>query len=99
MSISIYIEPLANGEELVRTLLQDEFGISASSAELLSTATIKPHFDNFKDNTFIVAENNYVDKVYRDSYYHYYSSKLHKYKRESIRLSFFENEILDKDFF
>lgn len=99
MSISIYIEPIANGEELVKKLLQDEFGISETNARILFTNLVKPHFDNFKDNTFILAETNYVDKVYRDSYYHYYSSKLHKYKRDSVRLSFFEEAISDTDFF
>ncbi|NGF77378.1 hypothetical protein G5B10_15935 [Fluviicola sp. SGL-29] len=99
MSISIYIEPITNGEELVKKLLQDEFGINEINAGILFANLVKPHFDNFKDNTFILAETNYVDKVYRDSYYHYYSSKLPKYKRNAIRLSFFEEEISDTEFF
>jgi hypothetical protein len=99
MSISIYIEPIATGEELIKKLLQDEFGISEINAGILFTNLVKPHFDKFKENTFVLAETNYVDKVYRDSYYHYYSSKLHKYKRDSVRLSFFEEKISDTDFF
>ncbi|WP_207421179.1 papain-like cysteine protease family protein [Desertivirga brevis] len=99
MSISIYIEPITNGEELVKKLLQDEFGISDVTSGILFTRLVKPYFDNFKDSTFILAESNYVDKVYRDSYYHYYSSKLPKYKRDCVRLSFFEDQISDTDFF
>lgn len=99
MSISTYIEPISKGEELIKKLLQEELGISEINSELLFTRSIKPYFDNFKDNTFIIAETNYVDKVYRDSFYQYYSSKLHKYNRDCVRLSFFESEISDTDFF
>lgn len=99
MNISIYIESIANGEELVKKLLQDEFGINEINAGILFTNLVKPHFDKFKDGTFILAETNYVDKVYRDSYYHYYSSKLPKYERDCVRLSFFEDKITHTDFF
>lgn len=99
MSISIYIEPVVNGEELIKSLLQEEFDVSEINAGILFKNLVKPHFDSFKDNTFVLAETNYVDKVYRDSYYHYYSSKLLKYKRDSVRLSFFEEVITDSDFF
>lgn len=99
MSISTYIEPISNGEELIKKLLHEELGISEINAEIIFLNSMKPYFDSFKDNTFVLAETNYVDKVYRDSFYQYYSSKLHKYKRDSVRLSFFEDEISDPDFF
>ncbi|MBL4707034.1 MAG: hypothetical protein JKY48_01150 [Flavobacteriales bacterium] len=99
MNISVYIEPILNGEELVKKLLQDEFGINEINAGILFKKLVKPHFEKFKDNTYILAETNYVDKAFRDSYYHYYSSKLPKYKRDCIRLSFFEDEIIDTSFF
>ncbi len=98
MSISTYIEPISNGEELIKKLLQDEFSISETLTGVLYTKLVKPHFDKFKPNTFILAETDYVDKVYRDSYYHYYSSKLPNYKRNGIRLSFFEGSIESNDF-
>jgi len=98
MSIFTYIEPIANGEELIKKLLHEEFGISDTLTGLLYTNLIKPHFDNFKPNTYMLAETDYVDKVYRDSYYHYYSSKLPKYKRNSVRISFFEERIDSADF-
>lgn len=74
MSIFTYIEPIANGEELIKKLLREEFGISDTLTGLLYANLIKPHFDNFKPNTYILAETDYVDKVYRDSYYHYLDS-------------------------
>lgn len=98
MSISIYIEPITNGKELIRHLLTDEFKINEANAELLYEHIIKKHFESMKDDIYILAETNYVDKVYRNSYYNYYSSKNTHYKRDCVRLSFFEGEIFDEEF-
>lgn len=43
-------------------------------------------------------EYPYVDKVYRDSYYNFYSSKLRRYRRNCIRISIFTTKINNKDF-
>jgi len=51
-----------------------------------------------KPNLFVCIEYPYVDKIYRDEYYHYYSSKLISYPRNCIRLSFFDQPILESDF-
>ncbi|MEP7372352.1 MAG: hypothetical protein ABI675_03115 [Chitinophagaceae bacterium] len=48
---------------------------------------------------WVGVETSYVDKLYRDAYYNYYSSKLNEYKRDCIRLSFFAGEITLDDFF
>ena len=45
---------------------------------------------NLKESDLVVClENNYVDKVYRDSYYHYYASKASAITRDCIKMSFF----------
>ena len=98
MSISIYLEPISKAAELVIKVLQDEFGISEGNAQILYDNFVKNHFEKLKDSTYLLVESSYVDKVYRDSYYHYYSSKLTKYKRDCIRVSIFEGEILETDF-
>lgn len=46
----------------------------------------------------VVVENHYVDRVYRDSYYFYYSSKHFNYLRFCKRISIFEGQ-LKKSFF
>jgi len=69
-----------------------------SQAEMLYDNCVKEHFAKLKDTIYLLAESHYVDKVYRDSYYHYYSSKLGKYKRDCIRISFFEGAISEPDF-
>lgn len=38
----------------------------------------------------MIVETDYVDKVYRDSYYAYFSTKLKNYGRNCLRISFFE---------
>jgi len=51
-----------------------------------------------KDLSFLI-EAPYVDKLYRDSYYMYYSSKYGRYERDSIKVSVFKNVgLLANDF-
>ena len=98
MSISTYIAPITKGVELVTQLLMEEYQVNPETAKKLAENRVKPHLAKLKDTCYILAETSYVDKVYRDSYYHYYSSKLNNYKRDCIRLSLFEGEIKDGDF-
>lgn len=59
---------------------------------------IKLLIQQLRDDCTLVVEYPYVDKVYRDSFYTYYSSKLHEYQRDCIRVSIFKREI-DESFF
>lgn len=47
----------------------------------------------------IVCEYNYVDKVFRDSYYNYFSSKHLEIEKNCKRLSFFKMEIQPEKFY
>ena len=83
-----------NKEELkenLSKLLTEEFNIP----EHLNAydSQIEKHITPLVDDLTIFIESPYVDKVYRDSYYSYFSSKLGSYKRDCIRLSFFKGEI------
>lgn len=53
--------------------------------------TIKEQLGTLRQELTMVVETEYVDAVYRDSYYSYFSTKLKNYHRFCIRLSFFEN--------
>lgn len=97
MSISKYIVPIGQSVALIKQLLIEEFSIDEKFAEALSVGA-KGHFDNLLDSCFLLAETSYVDKVYRDSYYNYYSSKLVPYKKDCVRISFFDGEIKPEDF-
>ena len=52
---------------------------------------IKEQLCTLRQDLTMVVETEYVDAVYRDSYYSYFSTKLKSYRRFCIRLSFFEN--------
>jgi hypothetical protein len=98
MSISIYRAPISNASEFIKTILINEFAISDDKAVSLYDYIIKPHFCNLKTTIWLLAENHYVDKVYRDSYYHYFSSKLSNYQRDCVKISLFDGEIQLSDF-
>lgn len=83
-----------NKEELkenLSKLLNEEFNIP----DYLNAydTQIEKHITPLIDDLTIFIESPYVDKVYRDSYYSYFSSKLGSYKRDCIRLSFFNGQI------
>ena len=52
---------------------------------------IKEQLNTLRQDLKMVVETEYVDSVYRDSYYSYFSTKLKSYRRFCVRLSFFEN--------
>lgn len=54
---------------------------------------VKKYFGHLKDNLYALVEHPYVDKVYRDSFYHYYSSKNQEYSRDCIRFSLFSEKM------
>jgi len=51
-----------------------------------------------RDDLYCLIEYPYVDKLYRDSFYNYFSSKHYSYKRDTIRVSIYNGEIQPKDF-
>lgn len=79
-------------KDLLIEVLQKYFGHSRVSIENAIEKKLIPILKQLKDNTSLYIETNYIDKVYRDSYYLYYSSKAKAYKKDSIRISFFEDE-------
>lgn len=76
----------------------DKYGISSEHADQIIQEKVKPYFRQLKDNLYCAIEYPYVDKMYRDTFYHYYSSKLELNQRDSIRISFFDIEIKKEDF-
>lgn len=48
------------------------------------------HLEVLRPELMMVVETEYVDAVYRDTYYNYFSTKLKPYYRNCVRLSFFE---------
>ncbi len=78
--------------------IQKLLKIPNDKAREVYSSSLAKHIDQLKDSISILVEAPYVDKVYRNSYYHYFSSKLKDYPRDTIKLSFFEGKISDSDF-
>ncbi|MCB1307144.1 MAG: hypothetical protein KDK30_03140 [Leptospiraceae bacterium] len=52
----------------------------------------------FQSECWVHLDSPYVDRLYRDSYYHHYASKHLPYYRDCLRVCFFK-ESVDRDFF
>jgi hypothetical protein len=74
-------------------LIRQYFSVSPVIAVQLFDSYVNVHFSRLKKNIHFVIEYPYVDRVYRDSYYRYFSTKTTSYNRNCIRLSLFDNEI------
>lgn len=98
MNITNYSANKTEIVDTVKDLLQNSLGINEQDAEKIAQNEVSPHFDQLKDSIWVFIEFPYVDKVYRDSYYHYYASKSIPYKKDCIRISLFSEEISDADF-
>ncbi len=51
---------------------------------------LREHLKVLRPELIMVVETEYVDAVFRDTYYNYFSTKLKPYYRNCVRLSFFE---------
>lgn len=56
-------------------------------------ASILHYLSGYRDDLFVVAEDRYIDKVYRNSFSHYYSTKLNVYPEYCVRLSFLDPNV------
>jgi len=63
-----------------------------------SLARLGTYLKTMRQDLHVLVEHPYVDKDYRDTYYHYYATKNSAYSRNSIRLSFFLNSVEETHF-
>jgi hypothetical protein len=93
MSISVVIVPISDLPKILQNILKDNLNFSEKYLTGLIIKFQNEHLRNLHDDLWVLIEYPYIDKVYRDSFYNYFSSKLGKYERDSIRLSFFSKKI------
>ncbi|MDR2811222.1 MAG: hypothetical protein LBB84_11825 [Tannerellaceae bacterium] len=60
---------------------------------------LRDYMERIREDIHILIETDYVDKMYRDQYYNYYSTKRDDYYRDCIRISFFNSPIREETFF
>lgn len=90
--MEIYI---ASKEKVVEVL--NDVVSSSFKVELKSFAyTLESYFSVLREDLWFVIETDYVDKVYRDSYYLYFSSKRNNYFKDCIKVSLFDTLIENK---
>lgn len=68
-------------------LIKKVFGFRNNS----SCNKLQALLEVIKDDLIVFIEYPYVDRLYRDSYYNFYSSAHLNYKRDCMRVSLFEN--------
>ncbi|MBI5538549.1 MAG: hypothetical protein HY951_00690 [Bacteroidia bacterium] len=98
MNIIYNIASLINSVSILTEMLVSDFVIPRQTAERLVKDRYHPYIEALNDGIWVFIESPYVDKVYRDSYYNYFSSKLNHDKKDCIRISLFNSEIKFNDF-
>ena len=69
--------------------MKNQFGWDGITADSITKELENKYFSVLVPNLAVVVEYPYVDKVFRNSYYRYYSGKAKQVSRDCIRLSFF----------
>jgi hypothetical protein len=75
----------------IHSVFKSNFGISDSEADTI-LSKLRAFLEDIRTEISLIIETDYVDKVYRDSYYCYYSTKLKLAPRECIKISLFDCE-------
>lgn len=92
--ISSFLVSKSDSIHVLSQLIMTPFHLTLDDIE----KSLKNHFSMLRDDILVFIEYPYVDKVYRDSYYKYFSTKHHRYERDCARLTFFENDVTDDHF-
>jgi hypothetical protein len=92
--ISSVFLPISELNATLGDFISDYFNFHKKDIEI----KINPFIDLLRNDLVCFFEYPYVEKVYRDSYYSYYSTKHNAVLRNSARISFFSNNISSEDF-
>jgi hypothetical protein len=85
--------------ETLKSFLEVKFQISGNNVLRYLNELMDRYLSNLSNHDLsFLLEYPYTDKVYRNSYYQYYASKLYSYKRDCIRVSIFSKEMSDSNF-
>ena len=95
-NIMIYQYDIKNKRNCIQILQELQKDFPVYIREIQRIVNIILRFKN--KNITIIAEAQYVDKQYRDSYYSYFSQKYSEYERNCLRLAFFEGKINQENF-
>ncbi|MGX5688333.1 hypothetical protein [Arcticibacter tournemirensis] len=97
INITSLVVKQENFLDAIKQLIVDRYAVTSDVVDK-SVKNISDYIKDFHDSLWFVIEHPYVDKFYRDTYYHYYSSKLGDYSRDSIKVSAFKEEVKSEQF-
>jgi len=92
--IEYFICPVSDAVDNTVDLIKDVYGRRDPEIEQV----LADFLDLLKDELYCLVEYPYVDRIYRDSYYSYFSSKHNEYHRDCIRITLFDKNLKDSDF-
>jgi hypothetical protein len=98
MITEVYITPIKVCEEGLAEVIHKRFHITLDVAVRMVNEHLKKHLMQLKSTSYLVIEAPYVDRVFRNSYYNYFSTKLGTYNKDCIKVSIFDKEITEDDF-
>jgi len=94
--IDFTIVEIKDLEDAILEYIKDNY--KKESLELDAQSQLTNYINELDDDLYCMIEYPYVDKMYRDSYYSYYSSKHNEYNRDCIRITLFDTKIDFDDF-
>lgn len=96
MTENIEIKNIAdfNKDDNISSLLKK---LKIIGSQETSKQHLKRHFESLRNDLQVVIEYEYVDVMYRNEYYSFYSTKLKEYSRNCAKLSFFEPNSIKVD--
>jgi hypothetical protein len=98
MNLDIYLCTRNELRSLLETVIADAFRLDPAIVPAQVRHSLSKLIDSFRDDSWMLVESPYVDKIFRDSYYLYYSSKYGRYSRDCIKVSLFEGQQDNADF-
>ena len=88
----VFIVPVVQLPDLVVLLFKKVFNFDNADEKQLADK-LQKYIDRLRTNIWASVEIPYVDKVYRDTYYHFFSTKQKDIPRDCIKVSFFDAEV------
>lgn len=82
----------ADFKNVVKWLLNNKYGMAKEYLDDILSNGFDDFINHLKDDLMAFIEPEYVDKVYRDSYYSYYASKSANMPKNCLRISFFSDD-------
>jgi hypothetical protein len=98
-TIDAYFPTFDQLPEFFVEFFKDTYMMSERRAKAIVDNHLRPELDKIKNDVYVLVEFPYVDKMYRNTFYHYYSSKLKSFPRDTARISFFDKKVDQKTFY